>query len=251
MSSQTVLRYDAALEKLRQKTEANIRDGLNRYEFALNNKANRNAAFNSTVDYIVANTEQYRRGAATLAQQLLSKQEGVDFEIPSLENCRADVRRALERYRCHLEARDIDAFNKEAVSVAGDTVSTAANQQMINARTNGVRFARVPLHDAKVCNYCIALASRGFVYPSKAAAFKASHQRCRCRVLPETAALDVGYRQSLYEKLYKLDQLFTQSAEDKQARAIAQEQVIAEFEANLPTAEEIAAEIEEEIEKKK
>lgn len=75
------------------------------------------------------------------------------------------------------------------------------------------RYARVP-SGIDTCDFCIMLASRGFVYRSKITAGEARdhyHSNCRCRIVPGFEGLEVdGYNtDALYEQ-------WKQSVEGKQ-----------------------------------
>lgn len=210
MSKQQTLRYDAALEKLSQIAEANTKAVLSK---VLPTLREQDWPFETTCELILHSAQGSRQAAATLAEDLLMKQEGMKWTEPQLKDYRTYVEKTLEKYRSRLENGDIDDFIKEASSISGDLVNMSANAQMTLGQRAGVKFARVPIHDAKVCEYCIMQASRGFVFASEAKAWAVSHQRCRCRVLPETAAKAVGYSESLYRDLYRLDQYLRQVGE--------------------------------------
>ena len=79
----------------------------------------------------------------------------------------------------------------------------AASQTMLNnARRDRIKplFARVPT-GSETCDFCLMLASRGFVYHTEAAASHA-HAGCDCRTVPSWKAHAVqGYDPSaLYER---------------------------------------------------
>lgn len=70
------------------------------------------------------------------------------------------------------------------------------------------RYARVP-GGAETCDFCIMLASRGFVYRSAASAGELNHYHahCRCRIVPGFGDASIeGYDPSEYYKLYKESQ---------------------------------------------
>lgn len=70
----------------------------------------------------------------------------------------------------------------------------AAQTVLINGRRDRSkpRYARVPT-GAETCDFCLMLASRGFVYVTEAAASHA-HSGCDCRVVPSWKAHEVeGY----------------------------------------------------------
>ena len=222
MSSQTVFRYDAALEKLSQKAELNTKAVLSKILPTLRAQ---DLPFETTCELILHSAQDSRQAAATLAENLLMKQEGMKWTEPQLRDYRIYVEKTLEKYKNHLLQGDIDGFIKEASSISGDLVNMSANAQMTLGERAGVKFARVPIYDAKVCEYCIMQASRGFVFASKAKAWAVSHQRCRCRVLPETAAKAVGYSEALYRELYRLDQYLKQ-VKELDRRAFMQQLIV-------------------------
>ena len=65
------------------------------------------------------------------------------------------------------------------------------------------RFARVPT-GATTCDYCLMLASRGFVYHSEAKALNANHRHCDCRIIEGFGGMEVeGYDPGLYYDMWK------------------------------------------------
>ena len=52
-----------------------------------------------------------------------------------------------------------------------------------NCERNGVRYARVPT-SGNPCDWCVMLASRGFVYHSQGLAEAGGHEHCCCVVMP-------------------------------------------------------------------
>lgn len=89
----------------------------------------------------------------------------------------------------------------EVKKAAGETV-------MQNARRDSrrPRFARVP-GGGETCDFCIMLASRGFVYRSEASAGELNHYHanCRCRIVPgfgDNPSV-AGYDPDYYLQLWK------------------------------------------------
>lgn len=96
-----------------------------------------------------------------------------------------------------------DAAREVAKRGANETMSQAARRQDASnrrnrrrgARTYGVYFARVPMGPT-TCDFCLMLASRGFVYLSEESAgeFDRFHRHCDCKIIPGTADTKVdGY----------------------------------------------------------
>lgn len=54
---------------------------------------------------------------------------------------------------------------------------------ILNCEREGVRYARIPTN-SKPCDWCLMLASRGFVYHSADNAEAGSHAHCQCVVMP-------------------------------------------------------------------
>ena len=82
-------------------------------------------------------------------------------------------------------------------------VKVAAAQTCLNNAKRDRRspkFARVPT-GAETCDFCLMLASRGFVYHTEAAASHA-HSGCDCRVVPSWTSFEVqGYdTKALYDQ---------------------------------------------------
>lgn len=81
-----------------------------------------------------------------------------------------------------------DRVANDVAQLARDETRRRANETMIhNVQRDshvGVRYARVPMGDS--CEFCIMLASRGFVYHTKKTAgeFNHFHSDCRCKVVP-------------------------------------------------------------------
>lgn len=87
----------------------------------------------------------------------------------------------------------------EVKKAAGETVMGNTERDK-----RDVRYARVP-GGGETCDFCIMLASRGFVYKSAASAGELNHYHahCRCRIVPgfEGATVE-GYDPDFYAGLY-------------------------------------------------
>lgn len=115
-------------------------------------------------------------------------QEGVDGNIPGMQD------QLCQR------------IDYEVKRAAGETVfQNAARDRRY------VRFARVPSGIGETCDFCIMLASRGFVYHTEATAgeLKHYHANCRCRIVPgfqgETTV--EGYDPDVYYRMWKGEEL--------------------------------------------
>ena len=90
--------------------------------------------------------------------------------------------------------------------LASAEVKRMANKTMTdNCLRDGVRYARVPV-GAETCEFCIMLASRGFVYHSERSAGELNHyhQNCDCKVVPGFPGMEVeGYDPDAYYELWR------------------------------------------------
>ena len=107
------------------------------------------------------------------------------------------------------ENADVDKFVDGCASFVERNVSHAADLTVLDGSIalgeegKRIKFGRVPV--GPTCGFCIMLASRGFVYASKASAgdvggFNRFHDKCNCRVVAGYKGLEVeGYD---YEGMY-------------------------------------------------
>ena len=88
------------------------------------------------------------------------------------------------------------------------------------AETRGVAFARVPM-GVVTCDFCLMLASRGFVYLSNESAgeFDRYHRNCDCRIIPGAIDTQVeGYDPDLYYDMWKNPDEYPELQEKRNAR---------------------------------
>lgn len=108
-------------------------------------------------------------------------------------------------------AKCVGRLSYEGKRAAGETVKFNAGRDK-----RRVRYARVPT-GAETCQFCIMLASRGFVYHSEAQAGQDGHyhDNCDCRVVPSFNGGGVeGYDADAY-----YDQWKAMEAEQEQRKA--------------------------------
>lgn len=71
-----------------------------------------------------------------------------------------------------------------------------------NCERNGLRYARVPTN-SNPCEWCVMLASRGFVYSSADNAEAGSHEHCKCVVVPGGPSTTIeGYDPDAYYDMW-------------------------------------------------
>lgn len=140
------------------------------------------------------------RGAAMLSAQFY---DGIrQFETGSALGAVPDSGRepkategAVRAFAQKLVDGKQDEFVEACLQRADYEIKVAAAQTCLNnARRDPrkPRFARVPT-GAETCDFCLMLASRGFVYHTEAAASH-THTSCDCRVIPSWDSYEVeGY----------------------------------------------------------
>ena len=99
----------------------------------------------------------------------------------------------------------VETFNEQVLQRIDYEMKRSANMSVVeNGRRDPkmVRYARVPT-GAETCDFCLMLASRGFVYQSEGTASASHcHSSCDCRVTPGWAGMEVeGYdTQAIYDR---------------------------------------------------
>ena len=100
---------------------------------------------------------------------------------------------------------DVQTFNDQVLQRIDYEMKRSANMSVVeNGRRDPkrVRYARVPT-GAETCDFCLMLASRGFVYQSEGTASASHcHSSCDCRVTPGWDGMEVeGYDpQAIYDR---------------------------------------------------
>ena len=100
---------------------------------------------------------------------------------------------------------DVQTFNDQVLQRIDYEMKRSANMSVVeNGRRDPkrVRYARVPT-GAETCDFCLMLASRGFVYQSESTASASHvHSLCDCRVVPGWDGMEVeGYDpQAIYDR---------------------------------------------------
>ena len=100
---------------------------------------------------------------------------------------------------------DVQTFNDQVLQRIDYEMKRSANMSVVeNGRRDPkrVRYARVPT-GAETCDFCLMLASRGFVYQSEGTAGAGhTHYACDCRCIPGWDGMEVeGYDpQAIYDR---------------------------------------------------
>ena len=87
----------------------------------------------------------------------------------------------------------VETFNDQVLQrIDYEMKLSAANSTVYNGERDpkSVRYARVPT-GAETCDFCLMLASRGFVYKNQGTALSHTHSSCDCRVVPGWDGMEV------------------------------------------------------------
>lgn len=160
---------------------------------------------------------------------------------PEMERVDGDVRYLMEKWKDGDEQGFIDSVCATARANAefganATMAHAAAKQAERNGKKGGkrkeargggrkqasaLRFARVPMGGRETCDFCIMLASRGFVYHTKETAgeLKHYHANCACRIVPgfEGDRVD-GYDPDYYYDVWKHPEDHPEVGEARNAR---------------------------------
>ena len=150
--------------------------------------------------------------------------DGLDIELPDVDYAYEPDPEYVDktaRYQVEkLKAGDSDGFGKAISGAARYFAERGANDTMTNlgehdAKKLGKRvsFARVPTGPT-TCQYCLMLASRGFVYRSKLNALNANHRKCDCRIVEGFDGMKVeGYDPDLYYDMWQHPEKYENQAD--------------------------------------
>ena len=214
-------KYSAALDKALAKAEPGMRrlfDGLNRVS-AMNMRMDLR---DEAISYMQAMVTTLSRMTSFLAKEYFDQahtvhtgkyqQDAKMADDPDPKKVEADVRYSA---RCLFqEEPNADAFIKSCTAQAQRHAMASANQTVIdNCRKKKVRYARVPT-SPHPCDFCLMLASRGFVYATRETAGELGqyHNHCRCRIVP-------GFGKNPTLKGYDPDALYEEWQERRSADA--------------------------------
>lgn len=111
--------------------------------------------------------------------------------------------------------RCIERVELEGKRAAGETVVQNAMRDPAKPK-----FARVP-SGVEACEFCMMLASRGFMYASRKAAGESDHYHpnCRCRIVPSFGKTEIeGYDPQEYLDKWKHPEKYPELREARNAR---------------------------------
>lgn len=178
--------YRESLDQIGQQASGYVRDAVGSVGESAGVTAHREAAIASLTESVAIHGEMAQALAAQLFDEVCEA-EGLGYLPFEMVDGIIDGAMVEEgvRYRARsLVDGDRDGFLDEVGQLA-DFYARRSNWQSMaeNCRRGGVRYARVPTGN-ETCDWCIMLASRGFVYWSEASAEHANHLNCDCVICP-------------------------------------------------------------------
>lgn len=165
--------------------------------------------------------------AAYALRDVIAQAEGIeltddDYEyLPEMEY----VEDAAHYQAGKLKTGDTEGFKDGIADASRYFAERGANDTMAHfaeVDKGKARFARVPT-GSTTCDYCLMLASRGFVYHSEANALNANHRHCDCRIVEGFAGMEVeGYDPDKYYDMWKHPEKYAQQTSQESKDEIAE-----------------------------
>lgn len=138
----------------------------------------------AAIEYVTALVETYGNAASLNAAQFFEETSGV-ANARTVNAVRAERIDSVVRYAMKLVLSGVSEDALSTILADMDLqIKGAGRDTMIeNARRSKKRFARVP-RGSNTCEFCIMLASRGFVYHTKETAgdLNRFHPHCDCQI---------------------------------------------------------------------
>jgi len=205
--------YSRALNVVSEKSRAALVDALAKIDYSQDVATIRNATIAIMQPACGASSTMAARLAAEFYNGLRARfgiDDGFTAEVDSLREPEA-TEGAVRAFAHELDSSmpNVSAFQRLCVDRIDYETRKAANRCIEhNARRDPKKpkWARIPT-GAETCEFCIMLASRGFVYHSEETASHA-HARCDCRVTPswDKSPSAQGYDPDEYYKLWQESQ---------------------------------------------
>lgn len=154
------------------------------------------------VDAIMGISNTYGDAAGAVAAQWVEALLSVEPVLPD-RFVREQVEKRVGWSIAKVFSGDVDQARETTKQVVDHIVSSQGKRTVaLTCGRHGVRFARVP-KGPTTCEFCLMLASRGYVYESASTAGSISsfHASCDCQVVPEDGTVPDGYDPTaLYEQ---------------------------------------------------
>lgn len=228
-------RYDADLRAISASAETYVNRMLNAFTLG-HPGASTEDVREYAVEVMRAAIGYYGDASASRAMNLVLSHISANApESSGSDPDEEDVRKVVRYQAGKIGEGDIEGFASACSGYVADCVSQRANRAVLESarksRRRGkgrkapeIRFARVPTGD-RTCTFCVMLASRGFVYWTRATAgaFDRYHRNCRCRIVPATEesgleGYDPAALYDLWQELEEIDSDDSLTASEKTAR---------------------------------
>lgn len=196
--------YRVALERIGQSASNRVVDSL------AGHMTTRNEAREVAIDAINESIGVEGDMAQSLAGLLFDEicyAEGIDADAAVLFDDLIDQEMLAKKvyyFSRRLVEGDKSGFAQECGNLANFYTWRLSREAMVrNCERNGVRYARIPTND-QPCDWCVMLASRGFVYHSADAAEAGGHVHCMCICVPGGDSTTVeGYNPNEYYSMWR------------------------------------------------
>lgn len=143
------------------------------------------AAREAIIEYVTALVETYGNAASLNAAQFFEETSGV-ANARTVNAVRAERIKSVVRYSMKLVLTGMleDALSTILADMDLQIKGAGRDTMIENARRSKKKFARVP-RGSSTCEFCIMLASRGFVYHTKETAgdLNRFHPHCDCQIV--------------------------------------------------------------------
>ena len=201
--------YSKALNVVSDKARAVLVDALSQIDYSADVADVRNAVISIMQPACGASSTMAARLAADFYDGLRARfgiDDGFSAEVDSQRVPEATEGAVRAFAQDLVDGKPVEQFVSKCVDRIDYETRLAANKCIeFNAKNDPKkpRWARIPT-GAETCQFCIMLASRGFVYHSEETASHA-HAHCDCRVVPswDKSPLAQGYDPDKYYDMWK------------------------------------------------
>lgn len=185
ISAADVERYREAMDAIAQEASAYVADAL-AVTRGVGVTSIREAAIEALTDSIGIHGDMAQALAGQLFDEVCEA-EGIktgDFELYD-DVIDAAMLEAKVRYLARSVVEGKRQVFVDDCGALADMYAWMCNREAMvrNCARENMRFARIPTGPS-TCDYCLMLASRGFVYHTRDAADASSHKSCDCVVIP-------------------------------------------------------------------
>lgn len=211
--------YSKALNVVSERARAQLVDALSRIDYGADVADIRNAVIAIMQPACGASSTMAARLAAEFYDGLracFGIDDGFEAEVDSRRVPEATEGAVRAFAQDLVDGKPVEQFiGKCAVRIDYETRRAANECVAYNAGNDPARprWARVPA-GAETCEFCIMLASRGFVYHKEETASHA-HANCDCRVIPswDKSPTAQGYDPALYYEMWKHPEKYANQAD--------------------------------------